>query len=110
RQIMTGKQLMDACDNAFIEGSAESGKIVVKGTPVDSALHLWRLQYNFQLRAEDQPFAGNGIVERFFAQTIACDEEFPILLVPPRKGEHSTHAVDTVDAVLLIGMNDNLGV
>ena len=50
------------------------------------------------------------VVERLDAETIASDQETPALPIPEREAVHAVERVREVIAVLLVGVDDDLGV
>jgi hypothetical protein len=67
-------------------------------------------QQGFDFRAEHQPIALLGDVQRLDADAIARQQQPPADAVPQRKREHAAQVVDAVRPVLLIQVQDGLAV
>ena len=52
----------------------------------------------------------SAVEERLLADAVAGDRQLPAAGVPEREGEHAVEAADAVDAVLLVEVDDDLGV
>ena len=63
-----------------------------------------------QLRAETEPSAALGVVERLDAQAVAREQELPLPRVPEREGEHAAQPLDAARPELLVEVHDDLGV
>ena len=51
-----------------------------------------------------------GVVERFFAEPIASQQQSLLRVVPNRECEHSVESMKGVDAPFLVGLEDDFGV
>ena len=60
-------------------------------------------------RYEKQP-VDHGVVERFDAESISRAEQSLLLLVPDRKSEHASQAIDATLTVATVGAEDGLGI
>src|SRR5262249_31732358 len=56
------------------------------------------------------PAPGTGVEEGLLADPVAGQEEGVVLFVPEGEGEHAAQMLDTAGAVLLVGVDDRLGV
>src|SRR5687767_8997988 len=69
------------------------------------------LAQRLQLGAKKQrPARSECVVKRLFAGAITRDEQVPTTFIPDGKGEHPSQAFDARRAVLLISVQDRLGV
>ena len=68
-------------------------------------------EHRLDLGREGQPAVRIRVVdERLFAQPIARQQQQVPPAVPQRHGEHAPQPLDTLDAVLLVRVDDDFGV
>ena len=63
-----------------------------------------------KLGSKHELIAGDRIKERFLTDAIPGKEKCPPWSVPHGKGEHATEMPNTFRSVLLVRMNDDLGI
>jgi hypothetical protein len=63
-----------------------------------------------QLRAEYEGAVTGIVMKRLFAHPVAGEQECVFLRVPDGKREHALEALDAVFAVLLVGVDEDLGI
>ena len=64
----------------------------------------------FDLGGEDQTAAGDGVVERLYADAIARKDEAAFVLVPQRDCEVAFELVNEVEAALFVKVDDGFRV
>ena len=67
-------------------------------------------QESTELGTEDKLAVHIRIEQRLFADAIAREKQFLSSFVPNRKRKHSAQVFRTVNAELIVGMNDGFGV
>src|SRR5574341_742739 len=77
---------------------------------MDRALLIRVLQQGLDLRGKGEPVMVNAVVEGLDPDAVADQPELPFFGVPEADGEHAAEFVQAVDAPLLEGMDDDLGV
>jgi len=109
-EIAGGRELGNSLKDGVRGLDVPEREVVVERFEVDRALEPRVLQQGLQLGREGDPFSIMGVVEWFLTDTIAREEEPARGLVPESEREHAAKLADAVNAVLLIGMDDHLGV
>src|SRR5882724_5226800 len=67
-------------------------------------------QHRFDLRPKQKTAFADRIMKGLFAETVPCDQQALLTLVPDREGEHSAQAVHTIGSIFFVKVNDDLGV
>ena len=68
------------------------------------------LEQRLDLGAEEEAAVGLRVVERLDPEPVAREEELALARVPDREGEHALQPLDAADSLLLVEMDDRLGV
>ncbi len=68
------------------------------------------LQQGLQLAAEEKPVFFEAVEQRLLAKTVAGEKQLFPPVVPNRQGEHAAEVSDAVGTVLLVEVDDGLGV
>src|SRR5258708_25707742 len=67
-------------------------------------------QDGFNFRAEDQPLSIPVVIERFLPEAVAGSQQTLAVSVPDGEGKHAAQGPDTLITVLLVGVDDGLGI
>ena len=105
-----GLELLHAIDDALRRGRREEREKVAQRLPVHRSIDFRKRKNRLQLRRESDPVLGLGVVKRFDSQAIARQHEALLPDVPDGEGEHAPQVIDAAWAVVLVQMNDGLGV
>src|SRR5689334_13719624 len=83
--------------------------IVIKRNGIDLA---WNISFKdgFDLRAKNQALSIPVVIQRLLAETVTGDEKALTFSIPKGKGKHAAQVLDTVIAVLFVGMHYRLGI
>jgi hypothetical protein len=85
-------------------------EVLVDRGPIERRAKLAGRQDRLDLGPEEELFASVGVVERFLAQPVAAQHQAAARRVPQGEGEHSSQARYEVGPVLLVEVDQNLGV
>ena len=108
---MAGHQPLDAREKRFVERRAVRSELVRQRVKIYLRLYRPRRQQSLDLGCKVQTAVlFVHVIERFYAEPVACDEQFLRVRVPDRKGEHTAQIFDTVSAVFRVKMEDRLGI
>ena len=67
-------------------------------------------EQRLELGAEQQRVSEVGVVERLLAESVTSEQQAPVLLVPECEREHAVEPLDTARSVILVQVDDHLGV
>ena len=109
-QDVPGLELAHALHDALRGGSAQESEQVIDRAPVQAPFHVGELQDCLQLRGEDQPAAGHGVVQGLDAHPVAREQQFPAAFVPQGHREHAAHPLHASPAELFVEMHDGFRV
>src|SRR5262245_16146776 len=109
-QPMSRAQLVNTFDHCVRRGDEFVLQILSQGEQIDAPLDLRVDDQRFQFGGEDERARGPRKIERLFARPVARDEQAPPALVPKREREHPVQMVDEVIAMILVKVNNDLGV
>ena len=105
---MPGRKLLDLLEEGFRRGyeseSEQLGKCVMIHIARTTGIPEERLDF----RREEQAAADRNIIKRLDPEVIPRQEKLAFTRVPDREGEHSIEVLDTIDAPLLVSMDDHL--
>src|SRR5262245_8580627 len=107
---MTGRQFADAGEGRRRIGHITEREKIGDRSQVDLAFDAGVLQNRFDLRAEDQRPARQGVMQRLFADAVTSQEETALAPVPDGEGEHPTQSLDASLTFVLIKMRDGFSV
>src|SRR4051794_14820705 len=110
RQDMSWRQLTHALDQGARAGDVPEYEELVDGYRIQVIEPGDTRQQRGQLRGEAQLAATLGVEERLLPEPVACSEQTAPARVPDREGEHALERVDQLVAVLLVEVDENLGV
>src|ERR671934_2027000 len=77
---------------------------------VDVARHVRVLEDRLRLRGKPEAAVADGIEERLLADAIADEEQSPPPAIPDREREHASQALHAGVPVVLVEVDDHLGV
>ncbi len=100
---------MDLFEDGERRVDVEVAEVAVHPRRVERLGHAQR-QQRLHLRAEEEPPLMLGPEQRLDAEPVAGDDQFALLRVPQRQGEHAPETVDEGLAVLGVGVEDHLAV
>ena len=107
---VAGGQLADAGEHGLRRRHELEAEVVVQGLMVDPPLHARVLEDGLDLRAEHQPAVLLRVVERLDADAVAGEQQPLARGVVQGEAEHAAQVVDHVDPVLLVAVQDHLGI
>ena len=108
---MRGRQLKSLLINGARLGHITVGKVFLDGERIDIAPQSRVAGQDFELGAEDElTVVEQRIVERLYAEAVACQEQRFLIAIPQREREHATEALDTGFAPLFPGMHDDFSI
>src|SRR6266700_533853 len=67
-------------------------------------------QHRFDFRPKQQTAFADRIVQGLLTETVSCDQETLLTLVPERESKHSAQTVYTIRSILFVKVNDDLGI
>ena len=104
-------QLVGPLEEGLVHGAVLEGQVGAQCLGVDLAAEARVLEQALDFTAEQElARVGLGVVERLDAEDIACAVHFVGLGIPHDKGEHTAQHTGQLGAVLLIAVDDDLGV
>jgi hypothetical protein len=105
-----GRELAHVAQRRERSRHVAEGEIAVERDVVDLARDLGVLQERLHLRCEAEHPVAQRVEHRLLADAIAGDHEQLAARVPQREGEHAVQVAHAVGAVLLVEVDDDLGV
>src|ERR1700694_2010645 len=93
--------------------NVEIGKIGSEALQVELARHARHCKERLQLARERQlkiAALRQRVIERFHAEPVASKQQSLALRIPEREREHPTQVQNAIVAMLLVEVNDHLGV
>ncbi len=110
REVMSGRQLLDALESALCARHVAEGQVMVDCRRIGFGPDARMCEQSLDLRCEHKPAFVESIVKRFFAKTIARDEQKPFAFIPDGEREHPPQKLQALDPHLLVQMNNYLSV
>src|SRR5260221_619346 len=110
RERMARRQLLDARKGRARGRYVAVGKVLANRDWIEFPLDPWHEQERLDLGAEDQAPSVESVVDGLLAESIACEHETAPQPVPEGDGKHAMEAVDEVEPILLVSMDDGLRV
>src|SRR5579862_8786183 len=107
---VSGGKLTHILEDAVGVGHVAEGEIFHDRARCDAQRRTVERIERPQLRAEDDPLPSQGIAERLHAGAVARHEQALPAGVPDREREHTVQPSHHIDAVLLVEMDEHLGV
>src|SRR5262245_39703454 len=107
---MPGLEFIDVLEDAAIAGHVAIREILFERARVEAALHAGIREDRLQFTGEEKAIAAGMIENRLDAQPIPGDKDLPPRSVPDRECEHAPQVVDAARSMLLVEMDDHLGV
>ena len=84
------------------EGSSATG--------IDGARETGQLEHRLELRGKRDGAVGDAVVERLDPEAVTGQQQAPLARVPDRQGEHPAQPLEEGVAVLLVEVDEHLGV
>ena len=100
-----GRQLARSLEDRVGRGHEVEGEVGLERVQVDLAA-----RQGAELRGEAKLAVFVPVVERLDAEAVARQDQPPLAPVPDRHGEHAAQARGEVESVLLVEVDDHLGV
>src|SRR5262245_8590732 len=107
---MRGRQFMNAFERGLRRRNVAVTQIGVDRQRINIARDIFVRQYPLQLRGEKKPVAEPGVKERLFTYPVAGQEQPSPLPIPDSEGEHPAQPGQTIDAPLLVCVDDRFRV
>jgi hypothetical protein len=107
---LAGPELADPAEHRAWRGRESKRQVVAEGVLVEVARDGGVLEQGLGLRAEDEAVRQPREVQRLDAEAVASEDEPPARGIPDREGEHPLEALDACRALLLVEVDDRLGV
>ena len=89
---------------------AHEREVVIERLVIDIATDVGMKQQGFEFRTKHELPVYVCIKQRLFTDEIARQKQLLLTLVPDREDKHSTQMFGTINAKLIVGMNDRFGV
>ena len=109
-QSMAGRQLLYALEQGSWRGRGSEGQVQRERILIQPRSERGMAKQGLDLRAKQERIGQRGKVQRLHADPIARQQQTSAAAVPEREGEHPAQVVDAVWAVLLVQVQDDLGV
>ena len=109
-QQVSGRQLAGAGEDRALAGDVAEDEVFVDRDRVELGADRGPGGERGQLRGEVEPVARVRVEERLLAEAVAGDQQRPRPRVPDREGEHPLERVHEVGPVLLVEVDQDLGV
>ena len=106
---MAGHQFLNTRKESLRTGQISKRQIFRQCSPAEVWAHA-RTEQNFYLRPEDELLVIVLVVERFYSQAVARDEQMTLPAVPDGKSKHATQMAYAIVTILFVKMNDGLSI
>ena len=110
RHVVRRWQLPDGAEDRVGGRHVLVGQVVDERPRIELAGHVGVNEERLQLRGEEKRVRESCVVERLLPEAIASQDEAPPRPVPEREGEHAFEPVEAGRAVVLVGVENDLGV
>src|SRR5262245_8485284 len=107
---MRGRQFMNAFERGLRRRNVAVTQISVDRQRINIARDIFVRQHPLQLRGEKKPVAEPGVKERLFTYPVAGQKETSPLSIPDSEGEHPAQPGQTINAPLLVRVDDRFSI
>jgi len=108
--MMSGHQFTDAAEEGAVFADVAEGEVFGEEGFLELGGNGGVFEERFDFAGEDECAPVPIVVKGLLAESIAGTEEFARVLVPDCKGEHAAQAQYAFGAILLVGVENGLGV
>jgi hypothetical protein len=110
RQQLSGAELRDAGEHRARRRREAEGQVIGERLLVELPGRSGVLEDRLDLGAEEHAVWQDAVVQRLDAEPVADEQQRPPARVPDREGEHPLEALHAGRALLLVEVDDRLGV
>ncbi len=109
-EIMGGRQLIDVLEKCFGSRGILKCQVVLQSRLVKLLFEIGMYEKSLYFRAEHERTVHLGIVHGLDSEKVPCSEKLLFDGIPDDKGEHATKLAQKLFTVLLVSVEQHLGV